>query len=88
VKDHVISPPGGFTLVHVSTPIEICENRDRKGLYAKARAGIIDEFTGVSDPYEIPDDAELTINTTDLFPEESLQLILLHFQRQGYIAAS
>ena len=56
----MVQPVGGFLLVYVSTPIEICEQRDRKGLYAKARAGIVKEFTGVSDPYEPPDDAEVT----------------------------
>ena len=53
----------GFVLVHVSTPLEVCEGRDRKGLYAKARAGVIPAFTGVSDPYEEPADAELTLDT-------------------------
>jgi adenylylsulfate kinase-like enzyme len=70
VKDHAISPPGGFTPVHVSTPTGICEKLNRKGLHAKARAGIIDDFTGVSDPDEIPHDAGPTIGITDLFPEE------------------
>ncbi len=55
---------GRFLLVHVSTPLEVCEARDRKGLYAKARAGQIPEFTGISSPYEPPDDAELVIDTT------------------------
>jgi sulfate adenylyltransferase len=73
-------------MIYVSTPIEICEERDRKGLYAKARAGIIKEFTGISDPYEPPDDAELVINTTDLAPEEAVQLIILHLEKEGYIA--
>ena len=62
----LIEPVGGFILVHVATPIETCEQRDRKGLYAKARAGILKEFTGISDPYEQPADAEVTINTADL----------------------
>ena len=53
----------------LSTALEVCEKRDRKGLYAKARAGIVKEFTGISDPYEVPDDAELTIDTAELTPE-------------------
>ena len=53
-----------FLLVHVSTPLEVCEARDRKGLYAKARAGQIPEFTGISSPYEVPGDAEVVIDTT------------------------
>ena len=54
----MIDPLGGFILVHVSTSVDVCEGRDRKGLYAKARAGILKEFTGISDPYEEPTDAE------------------------------
>src|SRR5581483_10474381 len=49
----MIQPHGGFILVHISTPIDTCEQRDRKGLYAKARAGLVQNFTGVSDPYEV-----------------------------------
>ena len=81
----VIEPLGGFILVHVDTPLEVCEKRDRKGLYAKARAGIIKEFTGISDPYEVPPKTELTIDTTDVSPEEAVQTILLHLEREGYI---
>jgi sulfate adenylyltransferase len=83
-----IEPGGGFVLVHVATPIETCEQRDRKGLYAKARAGILKEFTGISDPYEVPVDADLTIDTTALSPEESAQEILLYLEREGYVGAS
>jgi sulfate adenylyltransferase len=83
----MIQPLGGFILVHTATPIEVCEQRDRKGLYAKARAGKIKEFTGVSDPYEIPLDAEVSIDTTDLNPDEAAQEVLLHLERQGYIGA-
>jgi sulfate adenylyltransferase len=81
----MIAPLGGFVLVHVSTPLEVCERRDRKGLYAKARAGIIKEFTGISDPYEEPADADLAIDTTDMTPEEAAQRILLHLEHEGYI---
>jgi sulfate adenylyltransferase len=81
----MIEPLGGFVLVHVATPIETCEARDRKGLYAKARAGIVKEFTGVSDPYEAPQNAEVVINTADLSPEESAQEIILHLEQQGFI---
>ncbi len=62
----MIEPFGGFILVHLSTSVEVCEQRDRKGLYAKARAGILKEFTGISDPYEEPTDAEVTVNTGEL----------------------
>ncbi len=81
----MIQPTGGFLLVHVATSIEVCEERDRKGLYAKARAGIIKEFTGISDPYEEPTDADLTIDTTDVSPEEAANMIMLHLERIGYI---
>ena len=80
----MIAPLGGFILVHVATPIEVCEQRDRKGLYAKARAGIIKEFTGVSDPYEPPTDAEIVIDTSTT-PAESAQQIILHLEREGFI---
>ena len=84
----MIEPFGGFVLVHNSTPLPICESRDRKGLYAKARAGLIQQFTGISDPYEVPNDAEVVIDTTDLVPEEAVQEIILHLRRQGYIGAN
>ncbi len=81
----MIEELGGFFLVHIATPIEVCEERDRKGLYAKARAGIIKEFTGISDPYEIPEDADLEITTLEHSPEESVQEILLFLEQQGYL---
>lgn len=60
----LVEEHGRFLLVHLATPLEVCEQRDVKGLYAKARAGEIPEFTGVSDPYEPPARAELTIDTS------------------------
>jgi sulfate adenylyltransferase len=80
-----INGAGGFILVHTSTPLDICEQRDRKGLYAKARAGIIPTFTGVSDPYEWPLDAEVVIDTTNITPQEAAQEILLYLEKQGYL---
>ena len=85
---HMIEPYGGFILVHVATPLETCEARDRKGLYAKARAGIVKEFTGISDPYEVPPDAEVVINTAELSAEEAAQEIILHLEREGFIGVS
>lgn len=64
-----------FFEVYVSTPIEVCEERDPKGLYKKARAGIIPDFTGVTAPYEVPDDAQLIIDTSQYNVEEATQLI-------------
>ena len=76
---------GGFVEVFVSTPIEECERRDRKGIYAKARAGLIKGFTGVDDPYETPESPEAKIDTTQITPEEAAQEILLYLGKRGYI---
>jgi len=81
----MISQLGGFILIHVSTPLEECERRDRKGLYAKARAGIIKEFTGISDPYEVPPDADLSIDTTNITPGDAVREIITYLDDQGYI---
>lgn len=81
----MIEAVGGFVEIHVATPIETCEGRDRKGLYAKARAGLIPEFTGVSDPYEIPEAPELAIDTTGLGIDEAVQQILLKLEHEGYL---
>ncbi len=84
----MVEEGGGFVLVHVSTSIEVCEARDRKGLYAKARAGQIKEFTGISDPYEEPEDADVTIDTADTSPDEAAQAILLCLEREGYLGVA
>jgi sulfate adenylyltransferase len=68
--------PGSFLLVHVATPLTECEARDRKGLYAKARRGEIAEFTGITDPYEAPTDAEITLDTRTSSIEQSARLVL------------
>ena len=81
----MVEPLGGFMVVHVATALAVCEARDRKGLYAKARAGIIKEFTGISDPYEPPDDAEITLDTAALTAEEAAQQIILHLEKAGYL---
>lgn len=84
----MVEPYGGFILIHVATSIDVCEQRDRKGLYAKARAGIVKEFTGISDPYEAPTDAEVTIDTGKLSPDEAAQTILLHLEREGFLGVN
>ncbi len=81
----MVEAVGGFVEIHVATPIETCEARDRKGLYAKARAGLIPEFTGVSDPYEVPEHPELAIDTTSLSIDEAVQQILLKLEHEGYL---
>lgn len=84
----MIDPLGGFILVHLSTSLDACEARDRKGLYAKARAGIVKQFTGISDPYEAPADAEVVIDTNEMSPEESAQEVFLYLEREGFIGGS
>jgi sulfate adenylyltransferase len=79
---------GGFILVHMATPLDVCEIRDRKGLYAKARAGTIREFTGISDPYELPGQAEVVIDNTLLSPKEAAQQIIQYLIEQGFLADS
>jgi len=81
----MIEPLGGFIEIHVATPLAVCEGRDRKGLYAKARAGIVKEFTGISDPYEIPENPELTIDTSNISVDEAVQQILLKLEHEGYL---
>jgi len=76
---------GGFVEVHVATSVEVCEQRDRKGLYAKARAGIIKEFTGISDPYEVPENPEVLIDTADLSPDLAAHRILVKLESMGFI---
>jgi sulfate adenylyltransferase len=81
----VIEEYGGFFEVHVATPLETCEKRDRKGMYAKARAGLIKGFTGVDDPYEAPQHPEVVVDTTELTPDEAAQQILIVLGQRGYI---
>jgi len=80
-----IMAPGDFVEVHVDCPVEVCEQRDVKGLYKKARAGEIKEFTGISAPYEAPEKAELTINTAGQSVEASAKQILAYLEKQGII---
>ncbi|WJW75310.1 bifunctional sulfate adenylyltransferase/adenylylsulfate kinase [Thiohalobacter sp. IOR34] len=84
VRD-MIEQHGSFIEIHVATPLETCEARDRKGLYAKARQGLIPEFTGISDPYEEPENPELRVDTTGMNPMEAAQEIYLYLLREGYL---
>ncbi|MBY5269149.1 bifunctional sulfate adenylyltransferase/adenylylsulfate kinase [Spiribacter salinus] len=88
VREMVEAANGGFIEIHVATPLAECERRDRKGLYAKARAGQIKGFTGIDDPYEAPVDPELRIDTTDSTPEEAAQQVLLKLEHLGFIDLS
>jgi sulfate adenylyltransferase len=76
---------GGFLLVHVATPLSVCEKRDPKGLYARARAGLLLQFTGISDPYDAPSDAELVIDTTNVTAQHAAQLITDYLEHEGYL---
>jgi len=80
-----ISAVGGFVEIHVATSLEVCEQRDRKGLYALARAGKIKEFTGISDPYEVPENAEMVIDTVDITPDLAAHRILVKLKSMGFI---
>jgi sulfate adenylyltransferase len=82
----VIEQYGAFIEIHVATPLEECEARDRKGLYEKARKGIIPEFTGISDPYDIPEHPEVRIDTTGRSPMQAAQEIMLYLLREGYLS--
>lgn len=77
--------PGQFIEVFVNAPLEVCEQRDVKGLYKKARAGEIKDFTGISSPYEAPDAAEIQVNTGDQTVEESVETIIEYLNANGYL---
>ena len=81
----LIDQHGVFIEIHVSTPLKVCEARDRKGLYAKARQGIIPEFTGISDPYDEPEHPELRVDTSQGTPMEHAQNIMLYLIREGFL---
>jgi sulfate adenylyltransferase len=81
----MISQHGAFIEVYVATPLKICEKRDRKGLYAKARAGLIPDFTGIDDPYEAPDHPEVELDTTHMTPDQAANKILLYLDKLGFI---
>ena len=82
----MVTQAGDFLLVYVATPIDVCAARDRKGLYAKARAGLIDGLTGVSDPYEEPADADLVIDTSAVTPQEAVGAVLDLLTSGGWLA--
>lgn len=88
VREMVTQAGGVFLLVHVATPIEVCEARDRKGLYALARAGKIPEFTGVSDPYEVPDDADLRLDTSLQDVDVAVDAVLELLEAAGLVPAT
>jgi sulfate adenylyltransferase len=80
-----IEQHGGFIEIFVATPLEVCESRDRKGLYAKARAGILKGFTGIDDPYEEPENPEIVLDTQELSPDLAAHRILITLEKLGYV---
>ena len=84
----LVEEQGPFVEVWVKAPVEECARRDVKGLYAKAFAGEITQFTGVDDPYEEPDDAEIVADTVALSPDESVGLVVTELERLGVVAAA
>jgi len=81
-RDHVRSLSKRFIEVYVSTPLEVCEARDVKGLYAKARAGLLKGFTGIDDPYEAPESPELVLDTSRSTVEETTSAVLALLSRE------
>ena len=82
----MVTEVGDFLLVYVSTPVDVCAARDRKGLYAKARAGLITGFTGVSDPYEEPRDADLVLDTSAMTRQQAVDAVLKLLTTGGWLA--
>ncbi|MEV0154322.1 adenylyl-sulfate kinase [Micromonospora sp. NPDC050686] len=84
-REMALAAGAGFLLVHVATPLEVCEQRDRKGLYARARAGLLTGMTGIDDPYEEPTDADVVVDTTDLTVEEAVRVVMEHLTEHGWV---
>ena len=78
-------PEGEFVEIYVAASLEVCETRDTKGLYKKARAGEIKNFTGISDPYEAPENPELSVDTGGQTIDESAEVVLNYLEEKGYI---
>lgn len=76
---------GEFIEIHVDAPLEVCESRDPKGLYAKARAGVIRNFTGIDSPYEAPEDPEISVDTSELSVDECVEELLAYLKRRGIL---
>jgi sulfate adenylyltransferase len=81
----MVEEDGDFIEIYVATPLNTCESRDRKGLYARARAGLIKQFTGVSDPYETPVNPEIVVDTSLQSADAAADKILAYLMAQGYL---
>jgi sulfate adenylyltransferase len=82
---NLISQSGSFIEVYVATPVEACEGRDPKGLYAAARCGKVKNFTGISDPYEEPMNPEIRIDTSGLSIQEEIEIVVSYLKKEGYL---
>jgi sulfate adenylyltransferase len=81
----LVEAAGLFLLVYVATPIEICEARDPKGLYQRARAGTLPEFTGISDPYDVPEDADVTLDTSQVSVAQAVEVLMAALEARGLL---
>jgi sulfate adenylyltransferase len=81
----LIGRHGGYIEVYLSTPMEVCEQRDRKGIYAKARTGKMTSVTGIDDPYIPPSNPEIVLDTSEVTPDEAAQEILRYLGEEGYL---
>jgi adenylylsulfate kinase len=77
---------GAFVEVYITTPLDVCEQRDVKGLYKKARQGLIHEMTGIDDPYEAPEHAEIVVETVNRSPDESAEYIVRELERLKWLS--
>jgi len=85
---NIADQPGDFIEVFVDCPLDVCEERDPKGLYKKARSGEIPNFTGISAPYEAPEQAEITVNTAEMSVEQTVDTIIEYLRNGGYLESS
>jgi sulfate adenylyltransferase len=81
----LVEAAGIFLLVYVATPIDVCEARDPKGLYQRARGGTLPEFTGISDPYDVPDDADVTFDTSQVTVTQAVDLLMRALEARGLL---
>lgn len=85
IRQHARSEIGNYVQVHVNCPLEVCERRDPKGLYKKARSGLIENFTGITDPYEVPKNSEIEVNTAVEDPEMCAERIIRWLEKNDYV---
>jgi len=79
----MVSKNGHYIEVYMSTPLDVCEKRDVKGLYKKAREGLVQNFTGISDPYEIPKNPDIIIDSTNMTPNEAAEIVINELKKRN-----